>query len=171
MRRMRGSALGMTALLVILLIAGSASAGEIVIQDVIPAEGTTGTVVTITGSGFGTLPDNLSVVSMDGARSIPLQVIAAADQQIRARLGPVPPDAGPGPIVVTLGRGRPGRFEPEFEDGGRSGPGLGLEPHPAGRAQRRLGTNVRPGSIRATSSARVVLWRASFGRKDPPGGA
>ncbi|MCZ6796232.1 MAG: IPT/TIG domain-containing protein [Planctomycetota bacterium] len=95
---------------------GSTLSGQMVIADVSPSEGTTGAVVTITGSGFGNVADNLGVVVRNGSRSIPLQVIQAQDNQIRARLGPVLDGAEPGLLTVARGRGAPGRFVPETED-------------------------------------------------------
>src|SRR5262249_37219772 len=81
------------------------------IDDFAPKRGGMGDIITITGGGFGQNPDNICAVIMDGQRSIPLQVLAATDTQIRAMLGPVAPEAKPGPIMIALGQGAAGFFK------------------------------------------------------------
>jgi hypothetical protein len=88
----------------------------VVITDVRPAQGAEGDVITIVGTGFGNNPDNLCVVMMDGPGSLPFEVIEATDTMLRARVGAVPPDAQPGPIMVGRGFGNEGRFRPAFFD-------------------------------------------------------
>ena len=81
-----------------------------------PREGGPGTVVKIVGSGFGDDPDDLCVVVMNGGLSIPLHALEASDNTVSAELGPVPPGAQPGPIMVAVGQGARGRFDPAFPD-------------------------------------------------------
>ena len=87
-----------------------------VISTVVPQQAAEGDIVTITGSGFGNNPDNLCLVIMDGNNAIPLQGLTSVSNRITARLGPVPPDARPGVVMVGLGKGGRGRFRPAFFD-------------------------------------------------------
>jgi hypothetical protein len=95
-----------------------------------------GDVITITGAGFGQSPNNLCLVIVensfvttnpppagdlaagvvDGVRFIPLRVLSAEDTVMTARMGPVPPDARPGKMMVGHGIGQVGRFQPAFPD-------------------------------------------------------
>ncbi|MEM7262251.1 MAG: IPT/TIG domain-containing protein, partial [Planctomycetota bacterium] len=72
----------------------------------------------ISGSGFGDESGNICVSLLQSDRTtIPLRVLTASDTGIRAELGPVPPTAVPGRIVVRLGTGadqEPG-FDSLFE--------------------------------------------------------
>ncbi len=74
-------------------------------------------VIKITGHGFGTEAEDLSVALVDGggSRLIPLVVSAAADSEITAQWGALPPDARPGPIMVRRGRGSLNPPEPFFD--------------------------------------------------------
>jgi hypothetical protein len=105
-----------------------------VVDGVTPAAGHEGDIITIHGRGFGNNPDNICAVIMEGGlnldgsagataqsgllplRFIPLQALSVTPIELRARLGPVPPDAQPGPIMVGLGQGNMGRFRPAFFD-------------------------------------------------------
>jgi hypothetical protein len=91
-----------------------------VVTGVTPNSGTTGDMVTIAGGNFGNNPDNICVVLVDGQRFIPLQAVSASDTQIRAVLGVVPNDLAapthPLPIMVGLGHGNVGRFQPAFDN-------------------------------------------------------
>lgn len=95
-----------------------------------------GDIITITGAGFGQNPNDLCVVIIDrslvttnpppggdlaagvvdGVRFIPLRALSAQDTLMTARMGPVPPDAKPGRIMVGHGIGQVGRFQPAFPD-------------------------------------------------------
>jgi hypothetical protein len=79
---------------------------------------TEGAFTKITGSGFGNEAEDLSVAILDGggARLIPLDVLAASDTKITVRMGAVPPDAQPGPIMVTRGQGSFNLPQPFFDD-------------------------------------------------------
>lgn len=81
-----------------------------------PPQGGEGKVITIIGRGFGNNPDNVCAIVMNGDLAIPLQVQSASDTQIKAMLGPVTPDARPGPIMIALGTGNKGFFKPAFPD-------------------------------------------------------
>jgi hypothetical protein len=80
-----------------------------VIDSFMPASGGEGTLVTILGRNFRSGPDatpeDLSVVIREGDLAIPLEVLSATDTMIEARLGPVPPGARGGPLVVAIGEG------------------------------------------------------------------
>lgn len=76
-----------------------------VITDVSPLTGIEGTVLTITGQGFGTNRDHIAVVIQSGGRTIPLEVLSSSTSQILAKLGPVPPDASSGSVMVAVGTG------------------------------------------------------------------
>jgi len=106
------------------------SGNDPVITGVEPATGKQGDMIMIRGANFGNNPDNLCVVMMEGGpavdaeggiapggtRYIPLQAVEAAGDHVLARLGPVPPNARPGRIMVGLGQGARARFRPAFFD-------------------------------------------------------
>ncbi len=69
-----------------------------------PTTGGTGTIVTITGTGFGNNPDNLCLVKMPDKLAA-ARVFMATDQEIKATIGGVHPDAVPGNWGVALGEG------------------------------------------------------------------
>ncbi|MGE3109476.1 MAG: CHRD domain-containing protein [Phycisphaerales bacterium] len=87
-----------------------------VINGFTPPQGHVGDIITIVGSGFGNNPDNICCVVPNGPNLIPLDVLTADDTVITARLGPVPPTATPGPIMLMLGDGTRGPFRPAFFD-------------------------------------------------------
>jgi hypothetical protein len=89
-----------------------------VITGFTPQEGTEGTLVTVRGTNFPTDPNDICMVVMDGdsPRYIPFDVLESGPNAIVARLGPVPPDAKPGRIMIGLGEGQQGRFRPAFFD-------------------------------------------------------
>jgi hypothetical protein len=101
-----------------------------VITGVDPATGKQGDLITIRGANFGFEPNDLCVVVMEGGpaaaddgggaivgtRFIPLQALQVSGDQIVARLGPVPPNAQPGRLMVGLGQGSMARFRPVFPD-------------------------------------------------------
>ena len=86
------------------------------ILSVDPPAATTGDIVTITGRGFDPDPDNNCVIVMIGNESIGLEVLGATGEKLITRVGPVPPGAGPGQIMVGRGKGRRGFFQPIFPD-------------------------------------------------------
>ena len=75
-------------------------------------------IVKIPGVGFGDNPDDLCVVVCNPGIMIPLDVQTVTDTLICARIGPIPPDVVPGPIMVMRGRGRQGPMvpAPQFAD-------------------------------------------------------
>ncbi len=75
------------------------------ITGISPLNAQMGDVITITGSGFDPVRANNCVVQPNGARNIPLRVVEASSNQLRVLVGPVPPDARPGPIMVAVGQG------------------------------------------------------------------
>jgi hypothetical protein len=95
-----------------------------------------GDVITINGSGFGTVADDLCVVIAENSlvttnpppsgdlagvgdpniRYIPLRALFAQNTFMTARMGPVPPDVKRGRIMVGHGIGHVGRFQPAFQD-------------------------------------------------------
>lgn len=89
-----------------------------VITSVTPPSGGSGDIITIHGSGFDPDPDNMCVILMQGGSnvSIGLEVLAARDEKIIARLGPVPPGATPGEIMIGRGEGRRALFQPAFPE-------------------------------------------------------
>jgi hypothetical protein len=88
------------------------------VATVSPGSGVEGDIVRITGSGFGNDPDDLSLSIRDGngSRLIPLQALSRTPTSIVARVGNVPPDARPGPLVVSRGDGNRTGFVPAFPD-------------------------------------------------------
>ena len=91
-------------------------APPLIIDTVDPPFGGLGDVITITGAGFGDDPDDLCVLVMDGPVSIPMDVLAATDNEIKAQLGVVRPRAAPGPVMVAKGDGLRDVFQPIFPD-------------------------------------------------------
>ena len=87
-----------------------------VITSVTPNSGGEGTLIGIVGHNFGNNPDNLCTIIMNGGLSIPLEVVTTSPTLITARVGPVRPDAVPGPIGIAIGRGAKGFFKPAFAD-------------------------------------------------------
>ena len=81
-----------------------------VITGVTPTVVSNGSIITIIGSGFGTIRPNVCVVIDNGAVKIPLRVLDVLDTQITALVGPVRPGAQPGPIMVALGVGAEAGF-------------------------------------------------------------
>jgi hypothetical protein len=95
-----------------------------------------GDIITISGSGFGTVADDLCVVIVESSllttnpppsgdlagvldpniRYIPLRALSAQNTSVTARMGPVPFDAKRGRIMVGHGIGHVGRFQPAFPD-------------------------------------------------------
>lgn len=70
-----------------------------------PLKGNQGQKIVIFGENFGNSVDDLCVIIMDGNRSIPIHVEEVTPNIIKGRLGAVPPDAQPGPIMVGKGKG------------------------------------------------------------------
>ncbi len=92
--------------------------GGVVITDFAPNEAGFGDLVMIHGTGFGNNPDDLCVTAMlPTGMLVPFtEVLQVTDDQIVARMGPVPPDAGPALIKVMTGIGHRGPFTPAFRD-------------------------------------------------------
>jgi hypothetical protein len=99
-----------------------------VIDGFTPATAGPGETITIVGRGFGNCPDNLCAVVVEdagtpsgggaamGQRFIPLRVLDVGPNHVRAQLGPIPMDGRPGHIMIGLGRGEQGRFQPAIPD-------------------------------------------------------
>jgi hypothetical protein len=105
-----------------------------VITDVEPRTGKQGDMIMIRGANFGNDPDDICVVIAEGggpnatadadggggiiagARYIPLEAVEVGENHLLARLGPVPPDARPGRVMVQLGQGARAQFRPIFPD-------------------------------------------------------
>ncbi|MEM7228735.1 MAG: hypothetical protein AAF432_07965 [Planctomycetota bacterium] len=84
-----------------------------------PTTGQTGDIITIFGSGFDPDPDNnCAVVMMGQFCSLPLQVIDVnpAGTQMQVEVGAIWQGAQPGPIMVGLGQGDFGTFQPAFPE-------------------------------------------------------
>ncbi|MFN0133237.1 MAG: GC-type dockerin domain-anchored protein [Phycisphaerales bacterium] len=123
-----GSAPGLPVPTAIRTFAGGASAGNItgfdnidicpfVVSGFAPGGGPEGTIVNIFGCGFGDRVEDVCVgVRLGPTGMIPMSVVAVSDTVIQARLGPVPPGATPGPIVVSRGSGVRGTFTPTLPD-------------------------------------------------------
>lgn len=69
-----------------------------------PSEGCRGTIIEISGSGFGNNPDDLCVLLMP-QRFVAGRVIRATDSVITAEIIGVPPNAGPGVWSVAKAKG------------------------------------------------------------------
>ncbi|MCI0748374.1 MAG: HYR domain-containing protein [Verrucomicrobia subdivision 3 bacterium] len=103
-----------------------------VIESIEPTTGGQGTTVLIQGKNFGNNPDNICAVIVEdnpvgadkieggvvpvGRRYIPLQALEVGPDHILARLGPVPPNARPGRLMIAQGQGSMARFRPAFSD-------------------------------------------------------
>ena len=81
-----------------------------------PQQGGPGTRITLAGENFGTVPDDISLVLLNGSRTLSLSVVEASETEFTAVLGPVPPDAVPGPLEIVLGSGVRGSVQPQFAD-------------------------------------------------------
>ncbi|MCA9296248.1 MAG: hypothetical protein KC983_07010, partial [Phycisphaerales bacterium] len=93
--------------------------GPVVIDNFFPATGQTGDLITIFGQGFDPDPDNnCAVVMMSPTCSLPLQVIDVNPQGtvMTVQIGAVFQGAQPGPIMVGLGNGAFGTFQPAFPE-------------------------------------------------------
>jgi hypothetical protein len=87
------------------------------VTNVNPTFGQEGTSVHITGCGFGSIADDLSVLMlMPDGTAIPFTVVSATNSLIIANVGPVPPDAVPGPLLVARGFGQRGINTPALDD-------------------------------------------------------
>ena len=87
-----------------------------VITDVLPRNGGRGDVITIMGTGFDPVPENHCAVIRFGDAAVPLRVLEALGDRLIAEIGCVPENARPGPVMIGLGRGVMGRFQPAFPD-------------------------------------------------------
>ena len=87
-----------------------------VITNVTPLTGTEGTIIRVKGTNFPTDPNDVCMVIMNGGTSLPVEVIQVTPGEIVGRLGPVNPQAQPGPIMIGIGEGQRGRFRPAFFD-------------------------------------------------------
>ncbi len=76
-----------------------------VIRSVSPTTASKGTVLRITGTGFGTVRDNVNVFIRTDLTNVPLTVQSVSNSEIRAVLGVIPDIAKSGRVVVQLGTG------------------------------------------------------------------
>ncbi len=82
-----------------------------------PPQGPEGTIVQISGCGFGNNPANLSVSVQQGTTDgVPMTVLTATDTLITARLGPVSNTATTGRIMVVRGTGAQKPLVPTLDD-------------------------------------------------------
>lgn len=98
------------------IIKGENLQPELRIDDAQPRMAKEGEVVRIIGAGFGNNPDNICLVVMNGANAVPMEVLTANGTEMTAVLGPVDPQAMPGPMMVAIGQGDRGPFQPIFRD-------------------------------------------------------
>jgi hypothetical protein len=103
-----------------MVLACSATArAQVVINEFNPRSGAEGDLITIRGSGFDPNPDNnCAVVMMTETCSLPLQVVEVTPDgtEMQVVVGPVFQGAQPGPIMVALGNGAFGTFDPVFPE-------------------------------------------------------
>lgn len=89
------------------ILQGQAQQVRAAILDFEPKHGPPGTVLTVTGIGFGFDPDDLCLVAMDmfDRTAIPFQVIEAKDTVLVAVAGPQALDDDPAPLMIARGNG------------------------------------------------------------------
>jgi hypothetical protein len=81
-----------------------------------PRAGGEGTAITVEGRNFGVNPHNLSAAILNGASSIPLDVISASETQLVAVVGPIPTRVEAGVLQVIPGEGRDALVQFEHGD-------------------------------------------------------
>ena len=87
-----------------------------VITSVQPLTFTSGQIITVRGTNFPTDPNDVCMVVMNQNKLLPLRVLTATDTLLTVQVGPIPPDAQPGPIGLAPGDGSMGVFRPAFFD-------------------------------------------------------